>query len=117
MPTLQMFIGELPEAYESLIALKDKYKNSRNPQFMMELFGHLGHVARQLELHDKAIAHWYATVPWSYKYGNEQQIATVHFNLAQAQQHAEQLSLAEKSCRAVIKNKPRSYYWLLTKNS
>jgi hypothetical protein len=112
-----MFIGELPEAYESLIALKDKYKNSRNPQFMMELFGHLGHVARQLELHDEAIAHWYATVPWSYKYGNKQQIATVHFNLAQAQQHAEQLSLAEKSCRAVIKSKPRSYYWLLTKNS
>jgi tetratricopeptide (TPR) repeat protein len=101
---LQMFIGELPEAYESLNALKEKYKNSHNPQFMMDLFGHLGHVARQLELYDEALAHWYATVPWSYKYGNEQQIATVHFNLAQAQQHAEQFSLAEKSYLAAIKH-------------
>jgi tetratricopeptide (TPR) repeat protein len=101
---LQMFIGELPEAYTSLNHLKEKYKNSQNPHFMMELFGHLGHVARQLELYDESLEHWHTAVPWSYKYGNEQQIATVHFNLAQAQHHLEQYSLAEKSYLSAIKH-------------
>jgi hypothetical protein len=99
---LQMFIGELPEAYESLNALKEKYQNSHNPHFMMELYGHLGHVARQLEFHDEALEHWNAAVPWSYKYGNEQQIATVHFNLAQVQQRAHKYSMAEKNYLAAI---------------
>lgn len=101
---LQMFIGELPQAYESLNALKDKYKHSQNPHFMMELYGHLGHVARQLERYDESLQHWHVAVPWSYKYGNEQQIATVVFNLAQAQQHLKQYSLAEKSYFIAIKH-------------
>lgn len=101
---LQLYIGEYSEAYASLNALKEKYRNSHNPQFMMELYGHLGHVANKLEYYDEALVHWQATVPWSYKYGNEQQIATVHFNLGQAQQHAEQYLLAEKSYLAAIEH-------------
>jgi tetratricopeptide (TPR) repeat protein len=101
---LQMFIGELPEAYASLNALKDKYKNSQNPHFMMELFGHLGHVARQLGYYEQALEHWHTAVPWSHKYGNEQQIATIYFNLAGAQQDLQQYLLAEKSYVAAIKH-------------
>ena len=105
---LQLYIGEYSEAYASLNTLKKKYKNSQNPYFMMELYAHLGHVARYLELFDEALEHWYATVPWSYKYGNEQQIATVLFNLGQAQQHLGQYLLAEKSfCRRLIMQKSR----------
>jgi len=101
---LQMYIGELPEAYESLNALKKKYKNSKNPHFMMELYGHLGHVARQLEYFDESLQHWYTSVPWSYKYGNEQQIATVLFNLGQAQHYLKQYSLAETSYLSAVKH-------------
>jgi tetratricopeptide (TPR) repeat protein len=99
---LQMFIGELPEAYESLNTLKTKYKSSNNPHFMMELYGHLGHVARQLEYFDEALSHWHIALSWSYKYGNEQQIATVLYNLARAQQHAEKYLLAHKNHLAAI---------------
>jgi len=101
---LQMFIGELPQAYASLNALKDKYKNSKNPHFMMELFGHLGHIARQLEQYDESLDHWKIAVPWSYKYGNEQQIATVVFNLAQIQQHLKQYTAAEKNYLIAIEH-------------
>jgi tetratricopeptide (TPR) repeat protein len=94
---LQMYIGEFSEAYSSLNTLKIKYRNSQNPHFMMELHAHLGHLARNLGYFDEALAHWHATVPWSYKYGNEQQIATVLFNLAQAQDHKKQYALAEKN--------------------
>jgi tetratricopeptide (TPR) repeat protein len=100
---LQMFIGELPEAYASLNALKDKYQHSHNPHFMMELYGHLGHVAKKLEYDDEALEHWNNAVSWSYKYGNEQQIAVVHFNLAQVQQEVQQYSLAEKNYASAIK--------------
>jgi len=101
---LQMYIGELPEAYESLNTLKEKYKNSKNPHFMMELFGHLGHVARQLDLYDEALQHWETAVPWSFKNGNEQQIATVIFNFAQIQQYLKQYSNAEKNYLKAIKH-------------
>jgi tetratricopeptide (TPR) repeat protein len=101
---LQMYIGELPEAYESLNALKEKYKSSKNPHFMMELFGHLGHVARQLDLYNEALLHWEAAVPWSFKNGNEQQIATVIFNLAQIQQYLKQYSNAENNYLKAIKH-------------
>ncbi|NQZ88281.1 MAG: hypothetical protein HRT54_11980 [Colwellia sp.] len=94
---LQLYIGEFSEAYASLNALKTKYKNSQNPHFMMELHGHLGHVARKLGYFDEEIVHWNATVPWSYKYGNEQQIAAVLFNLAQAQNLKKQYTSAEKN--------------------
>jgi hypothetical protein len=94
---LQMYIGEYSEAYASLNALKVKYKNSKNPHFMMELHAHLAHLARNLSYFDEALAHWHTTVPWSYKYGNEQQIAVVFFNLAQAQNHKKQYILAEQS--------------------
>jgi tetratricopeptide (TPR) repeat protein len=101
---LQMFIGELPEAYASLNALKDKYQHSNNPHFMMELYGHLGHVAKKLGYDDEALEHWNTAAPWSYKYGNEQQIAVVHFNLARVQQEAQQYSLAEKNYASAIKH-------------
>jgi tetratricopeptide (TPR) repeat protein len=94
---LQMYIGEFSEAYASLNTLKIKYKNSQNPHFMMELHAHLGHLARNLGYFDEALVHWNTTVPWSYKYGNEQQIATVLFNLAQAQNHKKQYALAEEN--------------------
>jgi len=97
LANLQMFIGELPEAYESLNHLKIKYKDSNNPYFMMELYGHLGHVARQLKYFDEALIHWHEALSWSYKYGNVQQIATVLFNLAQAQQHAKKYQLAQQN--------------------
>jgi hypothetical protein len=99
---LQLYIGEFSEAYASLNVLKQKYKNSQNPLFMMELHAHLGHVARHLKYFDEELAHWHATVPWSYKYGNEQQIGTVLFNLAQAQDHKKQYLLAEKNYLKVI---------------
>jgi len=99
---LQMFIGELPEAYDSLNTLKIKYKESKNPHFMMELYGHLGHVARQLEYFEESLSHWNEAVSWSYKYGNKQQIATVHFNLAQALQTAKKYTLARKNYLATI---------------
>jgi len=41
-------------------------------------------------------------VSWSYKYGNKQQIATVHFNLAQALQTAKKYTLARKNYLATI---------------
>ena len=94
---LQMYIGEFVEAYESLNGLKVKYKNSNNPHFMMELYGHLGHAATKLNYFDESLGHWHSALPWSYKYGNEQQIATVLFNLAQAQQYAKQYAQAEES--------------------
>jgi hypothetical protein len=102
LANLQLYIGEYSEAYASLNGLKKKYKNSKNPHFMMELNAHLGHVARKLGYFDEALAHWHVTVPWSYKYGNEQQIATVLFNLAQAQDHKKQYALAEKNYVKVI---------------
>ena len=101
---LQMYIGEFSEAYASLNALKVKYKNSQNPHFMLELNAHLGHVARNLGYFDEALAHWHETVPWSYKYGNEQQIATVLFNLGQAQQYLGQYIFAEKSFLSTIQH-------------
>ncbi len=97
LANLQMFIGELPEAYDSLNALKIKYKHSHNPYFMMELYGNLGHIARQLKYFDEALKHWHEALSWSYKYGNLQQIATVLFNLAQAQQHAKKYLLAQQN--------------------
>ncbi len=97
LANLQMFIGELPEAYQSLTTLKIKYKDSNNPYFMMELYGHLGHIARQLKYFDEALAHWHVALSWSYKYGNVQQIATVLFNLAQAQKHAKKYLLAQQN--------------------
>ena len=99
---LQLYIGEFSEAYASLNALKKKYRNSQNPHFMMELNAHLGHVARKLGYFDEALAHWHETLPWSYKYGNEQQIATVLFNLGQAQHHEKQYLLAEQSYLTAI---------------
>ncbi|NQZ21464.1 MAG: hypothetical protein HRT53_05345 [Colwellia sp.] len=54
---------------------------------MMEFYGHLGHITRQLNYFDEALSHWHVALSWSYKYGNVQQIATVLFILAQAQQH------------------------------
>lgn len=101
---LQIYIGEHAEAYASLNALKIKYKNSQNPHFMMELSAHLGHIARHLGYFDEALSHWHETVPWSYKYGNEQQIATVLFNLGQAQQHLGQYLFAEKSYLSTIEH-------------
>jgi tetratricopeptide (TPR) repeat protein len=71
---------------------------------MMELYGHLGHVAKKLGYDDEALEHWNTAAPWSYKYGNEQQIAVVHFNLARVQQEAQQYSLAEKNYASAIKH-------------
>lgn len=99
---LQMYIGEFSEAYKLLNDLKVKYKNSHNPYFMMELYAHLGHVSRQLGYFEEALSHWHSAIPWSYKYGNEQQIAVVFFNLAQAQQHLKKYVLAEQSYLTAI---------------
>jgi tetratricopeptide (TPR) repeat protein len=99
---LQMYIGEFTEAYESLNTLKVKYKNSNNPHFMMELYGHLGHASLKLENLDESLKYWYLALPWSYKNGNEQQISAVLFNLAQAQHRLKKYTLAEQNYLTTI---------------
>jgi hypothetical protein len=91
---LQMFIGELNEAYLTLQELSVTYKKSRNAHFMMELYGHLAHIARQLNYFDEELTYWQVALTWGYELGNTQQIAVILYNKARAQHIAKMLDKA-----------------------
>ncbi|WP_206486164.1 tetratricopeptide repeat protein [Thalassotalea sp. G2M2-11] len=79
---LQMQIDEFEQAYELLSSLKQKYANSPDAYFMLELNGNLAHAANQLGKKELALLQWQETVKWAEIYGNQQQLAVVLFNLA-----------------------------------
>ena len=79
---LQMQLKEYQAAYTLLSGLAAKYKNSPDTRFMMELHGNLGHCANQMGNYQQALIHWQDTLIWSEKFGNQQQLAVVLFNLA-----------------------------------
>ncbi|GHE89118.1 tetratricopeptide repeat protein [Thalassotalea profundi] len=97
LANLQMRLNEDDLAYETLQALEKKYEKSKNAHFMMELYGNLGHVTRNLSLHELSLEYCLKTIPWSKKYNNQQQIGTVLFNLAKAYLHFGHYNKAEKT--------------------
>ncbi len=95
LANVQMQLEEFQKAYELLLSVEKKYRQSKDSHFMMELYGNLAHVTRQLELHQQSLDYWLKTVPWASKFNNKQQIGTVLYNLANAYSTLNQLDSAE----------------------
>ncbi|MDT0604412.1 tetratricopeptide repeat protein [Thalassotalea castellviae] len=101
---LQLQLNEYQEAYDLLLSLANKYPNSPDTRFMVELHGNLGHAANRLGNYKNALRHWQETKKWVYLFDNKQQIAVVLFNLAEVQLKLLQVDQAEKSFIAAIAN-------------
>jgi len=82
LANLQMQLKEFKAAHQLLSDLVNKYPNSPDTQFMMELHGNLAHASNQLGRYEEAINHWKDTKEWSELLGNKQQMAVVLYNLA-----------------------------------
>jgi len=85
LANIKMYVGEYQQAYQSLQSLTVKYKRRQDPAFKLDLYGNLAHLADRLKYKQQAIDYWIESVAWAKKHGNDQQIATVYFNLAQSQ--------------------------------
>jgi len=85
LANIKMFVGEYEQAYQSLQALTVKYQRRQDPAFKLDLYGNLAHLADRLKYKQQAINYWIESIDWAKKHGNDQQIATVYFNLAQSQ--------------------------------
>lgn len=96
LANLQMELEEDEEAYQTLQALEQKFKSSRNPHFKMELFGNLGHITRRLSLPELSLNYWIKALRWSKEFDNKQQIGTVLYALANAYFNVEKYAFADK---------------------
>ena len=91
---LQIQLKELDSAYQLLQSLAEKYPNSPDVHFMVELHGNLGHTANQLGLVNEALVHWNNTKKWVLLFNNQQQIGIVLFNLADVHEQLSQYQQA-----------------------
>lgn len=80
LANLKMQYGQVDEALTLLTNLEQKFINSKNAYFQMELHGNLGHITRELELYDKSLGYWESASYWAEIYGNKQQQAVIFFN-------------------------------------
>lgn len=100
---VQMYVGENTEAYSLLQSLIVKYSNYPDPLFQLELYGTLGHLADRLHYKKSAIKYWKLALPWAHKVVNNQQIATILFNLAKSEEANKNLTQAQENYRYTIK--------------
>ena len=85
LANIKMYVGEYQQAYQTLQSLAVKYQRRQDPAFKLDLYGHLAHLADRLKYKQQAIDYWLESIVWAKRYDNDQQIATVYFNLAQSQ--------------------------------
>jgi len=93
---LQMHVKKYEEAYLLLTSLAEKYKNSPDTRFMMEVHGNLGHCASNLGDFEQSLIHWQDALFWGEKFDNKQQLAVILFNLAEVHFILEQYELSKK---------------------
>jgi len=102
MANLQMQLKEFKAAHQLLSGLVNKYPNSPDTQFMMELHGNLAHASNQLGRYEEALKHWQDTKKWSEILGNKQQMAVVLYNLADVHFTLEQFAQTEVALKQTI---------------
>jgi len=82
---LQMIVGEYEQAYKFLQSLVIKYRRYPDLAYNLDLYANLGHLADRLGYKEQAIQHWLTSLYWAKQLGNDQQTATVFYNLARSQ--------------------------------
>ena len=98
LANLKMYVGEdNKENYQSLQKLAIKYERRQDPVFKLELYGNLAHLAVRLGYKQQAINYWLESIIWAKKYGNDQQLSTVYYNLARNQVVFNQLDAAKNN--------------------
>lgn len=91
---LQMQLEEYDEAYQLMLGLAEKYPNSPDTRFMVELHGNLGHAANKMKQPKQALIHWQATTKWARLFDDKQQLGVVFFNLADIYEQLQQYDAA-----------------------
>jgi len=95
LANIQMLIGDNLPAYKLLQSVSKRYPNYPDLIFNSDLYANLGHLADRLGYQQQAITHWLTSLKWVVKSRNNQQIATVYYNLARSQTTAKQVAEAK----------------------
>jgi len=102
LANIKMVVGEIQTAYQSLKDLEVKYKRHPNPELKLDLYGNLAHLAGKLGDTEQAISYWLECLIWAKEFNNNQQIATVYYNLANSQTTNNQFIEAKQSYLSAI---------------
>jgi len=97
LANIQMFIEEYQQAYQLLQTLAVNYKRYPDIVFHLDLYGNLGHLADILNYKKQAITYWLTSLKWAKELANEQQTATVYFNLANSQNTMQEFNNAQQN--------------------
>lgn len=111
LANIKMFVGDHIQAYQSLQSLEVKYKRRQDPAFKLELYANLAHLADRLAYKKEAIDYWLESVYWAIEHDNDQQIATVYFNLAQSQVTSSQREEAKQNYLLAIDHATLANDW------
>jgi len=83
---LQMIVGEYEKAYQLLQSLVMKHRQYPDLAYNLDLYANLGHLAVQLGYKQQAVEYWLTSLYWAKQLGNDQQTATIFYNLARTQE-------------------------------
>jgi len=103
LANLQMYVGDYKKAYQLLQSLIVKYNQYPDLAFNLDLYGNLGHLADRLNYKNQAIKYWSTSLYWAKQLDNNQQTATVYFNLANSQTIVNDFNKAKSSVINAIK--------------
>ena len=102
LANIQMLIGEYQPAYKLLQSVSKRYPNYPDLMFNSDLYANLGHLADRLGYQQQAINHWLTSLKWVVKLNNNQQTATLYYNLARSQTTAKQVAEAKVNFKKAI---------------
>lgn len=100
---LQFSLKNYEVAKQSLLQLEKKYIHRDDPIFKQELYGNLGHIARDEGKFEQSVNYYLESLKWTIVINNNQQLATNNYNVAFSYQKAKNYLNAEHYYRESIK--------------